>query len=485
MKVFRKASWASRFHWNSLRTQLLFRSLLILGLVLILVGSLQYLFMVDVIYRSRATALRSQVMSIPPQFWENAFRYPDYNQSAPPNIMLPDSGIALIDFNGDFHPLSLEHSRITAFQFDSKEYLEAMSRRQRPGYRVAGAGKEKQLVVFQPVRSSSGKVIGMIQISTLTRPLQELLLGQLFTFALLSIMALLLGLVAFFPLMRKTLKPLDNMVETVAQIDAGNLDRRFPTDQGQAEVDRLADSFNRMLEGLESAFAAEKETKEQMRRFIADASHELRTPLTSIQGFSEVLLRGAAENPEQLKQGLHSMHGESLRLGKLVHDLLLLSKLDRSPRTKMAVGFLDSIILDMEPQLRILAEGRRIVLNIEGEAECGFDPDQMRQVILNLFQNAVQHTDPGKGEIAITLSKEKAGICILVRDNGPGIEQGQIARIFDRFYRSDSSRTRKSGGAGLGLSISKTIIERHGGTIDVSSEEGQGSCFTILLPYRQ
>ncbi len=211
-----------------------------------------------------------------------------------------------------------------------------------------------------------------------------------------------------------------------------------------------------------------------MRRFIADASHELRTPLTSIHGFLEVLLRGAANQPEQLDKALKSMHGESERLTKLVHDLLLLSKLDRTPHVELAEGFLDTVIRDMEPQLRILAGDRKLSLQLEPNMQCRFDTDKIKQVILNLFHNAVQYTDPEKGHIQISLSGKNNGVQLTVWDNGPGISDASLPHVFDRFYRIDTSRTRKHGGAGLGLSIAKSIVDVHGGTINIPGFESDG-----------
>lgn len=175
-----------------------------------------------------------------------------------------------------------------------------------------------------------GKKI-LLQMSAQTGPLKDVILQQLLIFAVLAVAALLAGLFLYLPALRKTLVPLSNMGEAAQSIDAGNLDVRFPVDQGQMEIDKLSHSFNGMLERLEISFRGEREAKEQMRRFAADASHELRTPLTSIHGFLEVLLRGAADNKEQLYNALNSMHGESKRINKLVEDLLLLARMDGAP----------------------------------------------------------------------------------------------------------------------------------------------------------
>jgi len=276
--------------------------------------------------------------------------------------------------------------------------------------------------------------------------------------------------------------PLFDIVDIVEQIDAGNLARRFPTPIGQMEIDRLAESFNNMLERLEASFTAERETKEQMRRFIADASHELRTPLTAISGFLDVLLRGAANDQEQLYKALKSMYGESERLKKLVDDLLFLTKLDRMPRTEFSEGYLDAVIREIEPQLRILAGKRKLDLNIEENVKCWFDMDKIKQVIINLFQNAIQYTDPKKGHIQISLSKNRKGVQLVFQDNGLGISKTHLPYVFDRFYRSEYSRTRKYGGSGLGLAITKSIVDIHGGYVSVTSQEGKGSKFYVWLP---
>ena len=278
--------------------------------------------------------------------------------------------------------------------------------------------------------------------------------------------------------------PIFDIVDTAEQIDARNLARRFPARQGQMEIDRLAESFNKMLERLEASFTLERETKEQMRRFIADASHELRTPLTSISGFLEVLLRGAANDPEQLYQALRSMYDEAERLKKLVDDLLYLTKLEQEPQAEFKEGYLDVLLREMEPQLRILAGNRKLDFEIQEQVKCSFDKDRIKQVILNIFHNAIQFTDPEKGQIRITLSRNDNDARIAFQDNGPGISNKHLPNIFNRFYRSDSSRTRKKGCSGLGLTIAKSIVDLHGGSITVTSKKGEGSPFYVRLPLK-
>lgn len=483
MKNIKCTQLKKRLALDSLRIQLLAITLLVLSVVLILVGLMQYFFMRNIVFESKAINLFSQIESMPPPAWQQ----PNSNTQDPrpgPHFFKYEASLVFIDLKGNYTVLVNGPQNTTPPKLGKQVYFQKFRAEERrgPRYMVVDAGNAEQLVVLRPVFSAPGKIKGVVQASTPTAPLKELLIRQLITFFIVAIIALLLGVLAYLPVLRRTLIPLSNMVDTAEQIDAGNLDKRFPTQQGQDEIDSLAESFNGMLERLEISFENERDTKEQMRRFVADASHELRTPLTSIHGFLEVLLRGAANQPEQLEKSLQSMHSESKRLNKLVHDLLLLTKLDRTPSSELSEGLLNQVIYDMEPQLHILAGNRELELNIASPVQCRYNSDQMKQVVLNLFQNAVQHTDPDSGRIEICLSYENDSIRLSVQDNGPGISEAHLPHVFERFYRSDSSRTRKYGGSGLGLAISKSIVDAHGGRIGVKSQPGEGCLFEVWLP---
>lgn len=489
---------------NSLRFQLLSRSLLLMAVLLVVIGLFQYVFMQGFIYQSQATSIQNQIRSVPPDAWQqmasnSSVNIPDIiPDNSPANassgdpangfkhgpfFFIPDSTITLIDGEGNFSVISNSSMNVgTPPKLAEQDYQDALHSKHGLTYKVLNqtVGGE-QLIVLQPIQMR-GHLPGVIQVSVGTKPLKEMLIQQLVTFLALSLLALIGGMLAFIPVLRKTLVPLSKMVDTVEQIDAGNLAERLPVEQGQMEIDRLAVSFNGMLERLESSFEAEKEAKEQMRRFVADASHELRTPLTSIHGFLEVLLRGAMDQPDKLHKSLKSMYAESERMKKLVQDLLLLAKLDRSPMIQLSEGELNSIIKEMAPQLRLLAGNRKVSLQLYPDLRCQFDPDKMKQVLLNLFHNAVQYTDPEKGDIQLSLDKVADGVELTVRDNGSGIPEEHLPYLFDRFYRSDPSRARKYGGAGLGLAITKSIVELHGGAIRVESIAEEGTVFYVWLP---
>lgn len=466
---------------GSLRTQLLVRSLLLLLAILVGIGVIQYAFMERFLYRNKAEAIHQQIMTTPGEMWmrlaEGMRRGREF-----PVVLLEASSIVLRDRDGELTELAtlgdspIGHNR-------KPQWMDGPPPSDRPIlYRLArNEDGIEQLVVTQAIRTFSGGRAD-IQVSLPTAPLHHDLYRQLAIYFAIALFALLFGALIFLPVIRRALVPLTNVTDTVEKIDAGNLSERLPAMQGQAEIDRLAASFNRMLERLELSFLAEQEAKERMRRFVADASHELRTPLTSIHGFLEVLLRGASKQPEQLEQSLRSMFGESRRLGKLVQDLLLLASLDRSLELRTELADLNQVLSEMEPQLRVLAQDRTIQLELRPIPTIGIDVDKMKQVVLNLVHNAVQHTASRTGRIVIATESGRNGATLSVADNGTGIAPEHLDRLFDRFYRVDESRSRLQGGTGLGLAITKSIVEHHGGTIQARSKVGHGTAFLVFLP---
>jgi two-component system OmpR family sensor kinase len=476
---------------RSLLYQLLSRILLILAALLLIIGLFQYVFMERFLYQNKAASIQRQILSVPGEIWQRL--YPNVPRRGPIDafIFFPASTVAFVNPEGKVTVLSSPdstsgNSSTGSVPTLSKELydqaLQLGKAASKPNYLIVqDKTKGEQLVVLQAVRSFTGAT-GVVQVSTSTRPLMGELTRQLSLFLGLAFAALTLGLLTFLPAIRRTLVPLSRMVTTVEKIDSGKLDERLPENNQPMEVERLAHSFNRMLERLESSFLAEQEAKEQMRRFVADASHELRTPLTSIHGFLEVLLRGAAPSPEQLNKAHTSMYGESKRINKLVHDLLQLAKLDRAPELRLASCDLAGIVDEMLPQLELLADQRRVIVEGDQEVIANLDQDKIKQVVLNLFHNAVQHSDTHSGRIRIAIERLEDDVVLAIEDNGTGIDSEHLPHLFDRFYRIDTSRARKFGGAGLGLSISRSIVELHGGTLTVDSQPGVGSVFTITIP---
>lgn len=487
---------------RSLKYQLLSRSLLILAALLLLIGVLQYIIMKDFIIKNKADSLNTQIMAMPMDWFtkgemdtghpepdnkdggEVKADRPQRERRDSPLFYQPGLSIIFIDSDGSVTDVSKD-TEVSAPLLSAEEYAQIskqLQERQQINYKILeNTEGVEQLAVFRNA-GPPNKAAGIIQVSTETDSLKHLLMTQLAIFTGLSVLALAAGLALYLPLLRRTLTPLSRVVLAAQQTDAGSLTKRIPASQGQEEIDRLSDAFNGMLERLDASFETERKTTEKMRRFVADASHELRTPLTSIHGFLEVLLRGAAANPDQLHRALNSMQLESKRINRLVEDLLALAKLDQAPQLQLSTARLDELLLEMEPQLQLLAGNRKLEFDIASAISGQFHCDQIKQVLLNLFLNAVQHTDAEAGAIQLKLERRENQAIIGITDNGTGIAAAHLPHLFERFYRSESSRTRKNGGAGLGLAITKSIVDAHGGTIEVISKPGEGTTFQISLP---
>ena len=298
---------------------------------------------------------------------------------------------------------------------------------------------------------------------------------------------LVLG-IAGYAVVHRSLRPLVEVEQTAAAIAAGELDRRIPQRDPRTEVGRLSLALNGMLAQIQRAVASSESSAEQartsedrMRRFITDASHELRTPLTTIRGFAELYRQGAARDVELLMSRIES---ESRRMGLLVEDLLLLARLDaQRPLERHRVDLL-ALASDAVHDARSIAPKRDITMEVfdgPGTPEVLGDEARLRQVLSNLVANALQHT-PDSAGIALRVGTDGDNAVLEVCDEGPGMTGEDAQRVFERFYRTDSSRARTSGGTGLGLSIVDSLVYAHGGTVSVTTAPGRGCRFIVNLP---
>src|SRR5216683_1766103 len=240
-------------------------------------------------------------------------------------------------------------------------------------------------------------------------------------------------------------------------------------------------ALNGMLAQIESAFAERTASNRRLRRFVADASHELRTPLTSIRGYSEMLRRGAAESPTDAELARRRIEEEAIRMTGLVDDMLVLARVDQGRPLDHEPVDLQAIAGDAAADARAVAPQRDINLTVPGRVVVNGDDTRLRQVVGNLVRNALVHTPP-KTPIDISLSTEDSVARLSVADHGPGLAADDIDRIFEPFYRADPSRSRDSGGAGLGLSIVSAVVTAHGGHVKVRETEGGGATFEVELP---
>lgn len=298
---------------------------------------------------------------------------------------------------------------------------------------------------------------------------------------------LALAVIAYF-VVRRSLRPLREVETTAAAIAAGDLHRRVPEWSEKTEVGRLSAALNGMLSQIQRAFAATAASEEaarasedRMRRFVADASHELRTPLTTIRGFAELYRQGAMSDISLL---MNRIEGESARMGLLVEDLLMLARLDAQRPLDMRRVDLLTVAADAVHDAKAVSPTRDISLKVlagPGIPEVRGDDARLRQVLANLVGNAVRHT-PESASITVCVGTTQSSVLLEVQDTGPGLGKEEAAHVFERFYRADSSRTRESGGSGLGLSIVAALVAAHSGTVTVQSAPGQGATFRVELP---
>ena len=300
------------------------------------------------------------------------------------------------------------------------------------------------------------------------------------------LLVLIVIAIASRQVIRISLKPLEDVEETAELIAAGDLSARLPDAKPDTEVGRLVTSLNQMLTRIEESFAIKEESENKLRRFIADASHELRTPLTAIRGFAELHRQGAVPNGEPTKELLGRIESESVRMGTLVEDLLLLARLDQSRQMEMKPVNLSKVVSECVASARAAGPTHPITISIStNEAFALGDETRIFQVITNLLTNARVHTPHGTS-IEVSLNQSDDGVSISVTDHGNGLAEDDQAKIFERFFRVDPSRQRNSSeGSGLGLSIVDAVMRAHGGRVSVTSEQGKGATFTLFFPLTQ
>ena len=334
-------------------------------------------------------------------------------------------------------------------------------------------------VLALPLPSSLGSVAIAQSLSDVDRTLSRLQwLFFLIGFVIVGLIAL-----ASRSVIKVGLKPLSDVEVTAAQIAAGDLSARLPDAKPNTEVGRLTTSLNTMLTRIEESFALRKNSEDKLRRFVADASHELRTPLTAIRGFAELHRQGAVTGEEETTQLLSRIEGESIRMGSLVEDLLLLARLDQAREMEHLPVDIAQVTRDAVASAQVAGADHPITLSGDfDELYTLGDQHRIHQVVANLLANARTHTPVGTA-IAVSITQNSDGVRIAVSDSGPGLSEEDQKRIFERFYRADSSRVRNDGeGSGLGLSIVDAVMKAHGGSVSVDSELGKGSTFTLFFP---
>ncbi len=415
----------------------------------------------------------------------------------PAGVLIPEvdlfassMGVQIIDLEGNI--LKRSDNLGTTTVPDYTQALPELSEGRDDLYYTPLGSGPTFLVYSVPLRANDA-IVGGVQlvqpVTTAITALNQVSRYMIFGTAISLLLAAIVG--AF--LARRALAPIDTITNTASTITRTyDLGQRIKIADNASEVGLLAATFNEMLDRIQHLFQAQE-------RLVGDVSHELRTPLTTIQGNVELLQRMATtpgydngpraeEMKELLSATLIEVQAETERMSKLISDLLLLAQADSGAlQLRMATVEMDTLLLDVYRQTRRLADRYKgsnqldIRLGSEDQALVRGDSDRLRQVVLNLAENAVKYT-PAGGTVTLSLEHDGNWVKISVTDTGLGISEEQQEHIFDRFYRTDKARSREFGGSGLGLSIAQSIAHAHQGRITVTSKYHQGSTFTLWLP---
>ncbi|MFM9274253.1 ATP-binding protein [Pseudarthrobacter sp. NKDBFgelt] len=358
-------------------------------------------------------------------------------------------------------------------------------------YQVRGTDGENWRVVAVPVQN--GQTTAVVAIGLPLRSVDDVLKHATLVVTGVGLLTLLLASLIASWTVSRSFRPLARVEKTAAAIAAGDLSRRVEVENPGTELGRLSRSLNAMLAHIETAFAARTASEARMRRFAADASHELRTPLVTIRGFSELYRHGALATEEDVSTAMGRIESEAKRMGSMVEDLLLLTRLDEQRPLQQKPVDLQLIAHDAVVDTQ--ASDRSRVISLTGldggpatPAPALGDEAKLRQVVGNLVGNALRYTPEGSPiELAVGVRAAEDGqllSVIEVRDHGPGISEEDASKVFERFYRADTSRTRETGGSGLGLAIVAAIVGSHSGSVRVEKTDGGGATLVVSLPQR-
>ena len=341
---------------------------------------------------------------------------------------------------------------------------------------TGGSNNEEWRIYSEPILDSNGQTIGWVQaaqsLNSVSMTLQEVRNQLLLGIPLLLLFAGIGGYI----LSNRALQPIEKITNTAQEITAKDLSKRLDYQGAMDEVGRLAQTFDQMLERLQSSFDRE-------RRFTTDAAHELRIPLTVLKGQIDVTL-SRARNSVEYENKLRELSTQVDRLIRLSNALLFLSRSSQDQISFQPVSvdlreLLDVLIEQLQP---LAAEKElKLIAQISDEAFVYGDHDQLIRLFMNLLENALKYTPPN-GEITVTVVKEFDEIKIVVHNTGVGISQEHLPHLFERFYRVDEDRSSQTGGSGLGLAIAHEIMNRHGGEIDAQSSPNQGVTISVRLP---
>jgi two-component system OmpR family sensor kinase len=322
-------------------------------------------------------------------------------------------------------------------------------------------------------------VVVAAPLSGISSTLDRLLLLELAVTGGALAVAVLVGLW----LVRLGLRPLRDVVRTAEAITDGDLVHRVPNANARTEIGRVAEALNVMLERIQSGFDELQASKTRLRRFVSDASHELRTPLAAVSAYAQLFTFGAARGADEMGRVMSGIEHETGRMARLVEDLLVLARFDEERSLEPEPVELVGLAMESVQAGRVMGPQWPIAFEAGDVVEVTGDPVALRQVIDNLLKNVRAHTPLGTATI-VRVSQVGESAVVEVEDAGPGLTDADSALVFERFFRSDPSRSRDTGGAGLGLAIVASIVKAHGGGVEAERGGAGGALFRITLPAR-
>jgi heavy metal sensor kinase len=412
----------------------------------------------------------------PPQFQ----RRPPVFHLAPENARLFDTN----DINGFFFKITrnTQNGRVVLAQsenyrqpqavlqydhfFDQLNHADDLPGKKLMPPKTIQAGDDQ--IVMENMPSSE-----IIEVGGSLQPLRAELRSTALHLAGVGGLILFVGLVGGWWFVGRALKPIEEISATAVKISAGDLSQRINVAEAESELGQLAAVLNSTFARLEAAFT-------QQQQFTSDAAHELRTPVSVMLTQTQTALNREREAADY-KQTVEACQRAAQRMRRLIESLLALARLDAGQEVLKRLRFdFVKTISDCVELIRPLADERGVKIIAElSPLEISGDSERLAQVVTNLLTNAIQYNRDG-GEVRVKLKSENGLAVLTVADNGAGISAEDLPRVFERFYRADKSRS--TGGNGLGLAISKAVIEAHGGTIEAASEENVGTVFTVRLP---
>jgi two-component system OmpR family sensor kinase len=347
----------------------------------------------------------------------------------------------------------------------------------------AEEGPEWRAVAGPIFSNQGGNAAGTLVIASSTAAVNQTMARFAFVFSGFGIAVLLLGAALTRILITNTFVPLAEVEQTALEISQGDFSKRIMISSPHTEVGHLGQSLNVMLDRIDDSFEERVHTIDQMRRFISDAGHELRTPLVSVRGYAEMYRHGWLTDSEQLDQAMERIEKEAIRMGGLVDDLLALARLDERRPLERTPLPLNDLAADAALDTHAQAPDREItVIDDPAAPVVTGDEDKVRQVMTNLIGNALRYSPDGSPlEIRVTSAPEHGTAAFEVIDHGEGVPEQLRTKIFDRFWRADTSRNRETGGSGLGLSIVESIGRAHGGSVTAHETPGGGATFRVEL----